>query len=159
MLVKKVPYVGKWKLSDPKLVKRQTAKDYTYPSKIRVSTECRKLIELLLEPNPANRITINRALAHPWFDKVKPVSKSHSKKSSDKSCNSSENFRKQTTDMDRKREAKSTKSTKSTNSNRSTGSKSSRGKSQKAPAKGSSKKAETYESDVEEGDEDKSDTD
>ena len=64
MFVKTVPYVGKWKLGDDDLVKRQIAKDYTYPKKIQVSAECRNLIDQLLEPSASNRITVNHALCH-----------------------------------------------------------------------------------------------
>jgi serine/threonine protein kinase len=143
MLVKVVPYQGKWSLGDPDLVKRQMAKDYTYPNKIRISSICRILIELLLEPIANNRITINRALANPWFEKATAASKSRSKKSTGNSSalTSSEEFRKQTTDLSKKKEVKSTASSKSSRSAKST-----RTKSKKTSAgKGTSTKTASTE--------------
>ncbi|KAI2811040.1 protein serine threonine kinase [Blomia tropicalis] len=107
MLVKVVPFRGNYSLSDPELIRRQIALDYTYPDGIRITEPCRQLIRQLVEPNPRNRPTVNRALLDPWFTEVVSISsrKSAQSKRSGASFDSTSSmieFRKQAASAGRK---------------------------------------------------------
>lgn len=44
---------------------------YSYPSNIPISPHARDLIDRFLNNDPKERISLDDALRHPWFDQLK----------------------------------------------------------------------------------------
>ena len=88
MLTKKLPFLGKYSMGDPELVQRQMKNDYSFKCGTQISKYARKLIQLMLDPNPRTRISIQKAINDEWFTrslKSQRLRKSSSKATMQKS--------------------------------------------------------------------------
>lgn len=45
--------------------------DYSFPSSVAVSPECKDLLARILIADPDKRITVQQILRHPWYIKVR----------------------------------------------------------------------------------------
>lgn len=63
MLCGKYPFDSK----DANFIKRMVRAEYTIPLGVGLSSSCHELLNLLLVPNPATRISLEGIKQHPWF--------------------------------------------------------------------------------------------
>jgi serine/threonine-protein kinase SRK2 len=49
------------------MLQNMVAKNIPMPSAVVISTPCRELLLAMLSPKPAERVTLEDVLAHPWF--------------------------------------------------------------------------------------------
>lgn len=54
------------------MLERMEGEKYPLPPNVVISPECLDILRKLLKPNPAERLTLEGILAHPWFLKKLP---------------------------------------------------------------------------------------
>lgn len=54
------------------MLERMEQEKYPLPSSVLLSTDCTDFLRRMLKPNPAQRLTLEGVLAHPWFLKKLP---------------------------------------------------------------------------------------